>query len=512
MRICIESPLLALILAFFISGCSSQEESSVDYGPKNARLYDTIDLSFISQKRYSAFTPWFNPFTEIEISLTLTSPSGRTVVVPGFFDGDGNGGSTGRTFKVRLCPDETGVWRWQASSTLPEFDRINGSFIVANRINGIFSKGPISISQANPKHFAYANQEPVFLVGKFLDADQPLALRFSHTFFSEKWNEEERKRLFDHQLSLGINKINIYIANKGDYNSISTTPWLGTSAFSIKTRFDLGDWHLYEKWIKQFRDAGIAVHLWFFADDSGFGNLSEPEQEQLITYGMSRLSGFVNTIFTLALEWQEGFTENEVRTLGAAAQNANPWGRLISVHGISVNNNLDDSTTFFDENWLDFIELQTGFVDHRRIYELGNLYRNIENKPLILEEFSFGQENHEQRVNTWAALLTTPSGIGTGSGLKAIMKFLEHVDIAEFSPNTDIITSDNAYAAVSKDRMIVYLFGTGPLTFAPDTVNSENCQWFDPRTGKFSDDHCRLVENKPLKPPTNMDWVLLIDR
>ena len=512
MRDRINPPSLALILVFFISGCSSEEGRKMEYGAKNVRLHDTVDLSFTSKQSYSAFTPWFNPFTEIAIRLTLTSPSGRTLVVPGFFDGDGNGGSTGRTFKVRLCPDETGVWNWQASSTLPEFDMIDGSFIVADRIDGVFARGPISVSKADPKHFTYANQEAVFLVGKFLDIDQPLPLRFSHTFFSESWSETERKQLFDHQLSLGINKINIYIANVGDYNSIPTTPWLGTSALSIKSRFDLGRWHLYENWIKQFRDAGIAVHLWFFADDSGFGNLLDSEKEQLVTYGMSRLSGYVNTVFTLALEWQEGFTENEVRTLGITAQKANPWRRLISVHGLSVSNDVDDSTTFFSENWLDFIELQTGFVDHRRIYELGNLYRNVENKPVILEEFSFGQNNDEQRVNTWTALLTTPSGIGTGSGLKAVMKFLEHVDITDFDTAAGIITSDNAYAAVSKDRIIVYAFDTGPLLFAPGKVNSENCKWFNPRAGRFSDHDCRLVKDQPLEPPTDRDWVLLINR
>ena len=72
---------------------------------------------------------------------------------------------------------------------------------------------------------------------------------------------------------------------------------------------------------------------------------------------------------------------------------------------------------------------------HPEINELGRLYREQENKPVILEEFSFGENNDEQRINTWAALLTAPAGIGTGSGLKAISKFLKTVEITKFDPD-----------------------------------------------------------------------------
>lgn len=499
--------LLVLVLPVFVVSCSKGGGVQV---PDEVVQYDTVDLSFSSHKTYSTVTPWFNPFTEIAIALELTSPSGKKRNVPGFYDGDGKGGLLGRIFKVRVCPDEPGVWRWRSQSNLPELDRLEGEFNVTDAIPGVFSQGPITILDSDPERFALSNQQPLFLIGKFLDIDQPLFLKYTHTLFSEQWTESQRKALLDHQLDLRVNKMNIYLANKGDYGGIATTPWAGISSYNIKSRFDLRRWHLYEEWVKRLRDQGILAHLWFFADDSGFKGLSHQERNQLITYGMARLSGYVNTLFTLALEWQEAFTESEIREAGMLAQNNNPWDRLISVHGLSVTGDRKD-TVFFDEDWLDFIEIQTGFVAHNRINELGNRYRGLVNKPVILEEFSLGQNNTEQRINTWAAIMTAPAGVGTGSGIKAISAFLELIDISEFDPAPGLVMTNNAYAMVSSDgRAVIYIYKNRSVTVTQGQFKSAHGRWFDPRTGKYNGSKFELATDQPVQLPTEEDWVLLV--
>jgi len=60
------------------------------------------------------------------------------------------------------------------------------------------------------------------------------------------------------------------------------------------------------------RDAGVLSQLWFYADNSGFGDLPDADRQRLIKYAMARLSGYVNTMFILALEWQEGWSTTEV--------------------------------------------------------------------------------------------------------------------------------------------------------------------------------------------------------
>jgi hypothetical protein len=46
--------------------------------------------------------PYANPFTDVTVDATFTSPSGQMFTVPGFYDGD-------QTWRVRFNPNEAGV-------------------------------------------------------------------------------------------------------------------------------------------------------------------------------------------------------------------------------------------------------------------------------------------------------------------------------------------------------------------------------------------------------------------
>ncbi len=56
-----------------------------------------------------------NPFLDYRFIMIFTAPSGREIQVPGFFDGDGQGGGTGSIWRVRFAPDETGTWQYRTS-------------------------------------------------------------------------------------------------------------------------------------------------------------------------------------------------------------------------------------------------------------------------------------------------------------------------------------------------------------------------------------------------------------
>jgi hypothetical protein len=89
-----------------------------------------------------------NPFLDRRLQVTFTAPSGRTYIVPGFFDGDGNGGATGNVWRARFTPDEAGTWSYKASfrkgtnvavdlsptaGSPTGFDGAIGTFAVADR-------------------------------------------------------------------------------------------------------------------------------------------------------------------------------------------------------------------------------------------------------------------------------------------------------------------------------------------------------------------------------------------
>lgn len=55
-----------------------------------------------------------NPFLDYKLEVEFIGPNDQKYTVQGFFNGDGNGGSSGKVWSVRFSPDEEGVWKYSA--------------------------------------------------------------------------------------------------------------------------------------------------------------------------------------------------------------------------------------------------------------------------------------------------------------------------------------------------------------------------------------------------------------
>ena len=78
------------------------------------KAWHTVTVSFTGpSSSESATSP--NPFFNYRLQVTFTGPSSQSYVVPGFFDGDGNGGASGSVWRVRFSPDEGGTWTYSVS-------------------------------------------------------------------------------------------------------------------------------------------------------------------------------------------------------------------------------------------------------------------------------------------------------------------------------------------------------------------------------------------------------------
>ncbi len=55
-----------------------------------------------------------NPFLDFRLGVVFFGPNGEEYDVPGFFDGDGNGGGSGNIWRVRFTPDSPGEWAYEA--------------------------------------------------------------------------------------------------------------------------------------------------------------------------------------------------------------------------------------------------------------------------------------------------------------------------------------------------------------------------------------------------------------
>lgn len=470
-------------------------------------VHGTEEIVLRSTVTYNAMEGEPNPFA-IDLVARVVSPSGRTFQVRGFFDGDGEGGEVGSVFKVRVHAGEAGSWRWTTSSDAPGLNGLSGAFEVSGRLPGFFGRGPIVVSPASPRFFRQPEGGPVFLVGKFLDVAAPKPIQFSHTLLSESLDEEDREAMVRRHKKLGLNKINVYLANRGDYQAVSTTPWVGTADRNDKARFDLARWHLYDRWIERLRDEGMAANLWFFADDSGFGDLPDDDRRRLIRYGMARLSGYVNTMFTLALEWQEGWSREEVESHGRFLQEENPWARLISVHGTTGDFGFPNSP------WVDYLQIQAGNdAVPPAVHALGLANRALAAKPLIQEEHGLGEENDANRRKAWAAFLSGAAGVGTGADLGHLAKLAARIPFEKMEPARHLVLAGAAYALHERRKTyLFYLPEGGVLKANLKPVRGDLAvEWYDPRTGDIRQGP-RITGGKiqTFQAPSAKDWVLYI--
>jgi hypothetical protein len=100
-----------------------------------------------------------NPFLDFRLTVVFRGPSQQVITVPGFFDGDGLGGGSGDTWRVRFAPDEGGLWKYEArfvsgheialntspgAGTPTAFDGDKGTFTIAPvdpQAPGFYSRG-----------------------------------------------------------------------------------------------------------------------------------------------------------------------------------------------------------------------------------------------------------------------------------------------------------------------------------------------------------------------------------
>ncbi len=481
-----------------VDDTESQEETAA------IGLYETLELVFEASEDPD------NPFDTYLLKLQITDPQGETFTIDGFYDGDGQGGQVGRVWKARITPYMEGLWRWQA---IPG-DASDSSLI---GLSGEFSVGA-SLERgglvADGRYFRFQTGDPIYLVGNFLDFVD--GLRTTHTFMSETTTDAQRNSIIVRHRDFHLaNKANIYFANRGDYDSQSVTPWLGSARNNDKSQMDLARWRLYDEYILRFKRNKMFAEMWFFADDSNFGALSEADRNRLLRYGMARTSAFSHTLFVISLEWQEAFTEEEVNAMGQYLQSHNPWQRLVSVHSLQ-----GESWDFAGATWPTFMATQAGndaTPDAVNSYVIG--IREDGDLPHLEEEFGFLRNDNDFRLraNLWATFCGGAAGSGTGSGLKALQRFIaeSRVPFQRMNLANDLVSGGgySHYALAERGHHYVVYSAAGGFTLE---ISGSGLQgyWFNPRDpgATLSQGFSIAAGTHNFVPPDSIekDWVLWI--
>ena len=138
---------VVLLYVTLLVSCSSPSSVNVS---GELKKWHPISVTFDGPFAKEKGAP--NPFRDYRLMVTFThSPSGDSVVVPGFFAADGRaaetGATEGRKWRVYFTPHEVGAWTYKASfrtgrgvalsldpdvGEAVEFDNSSGSFTIAD--------------------------------------------------------------------------------------------------------------------------------------------------------------------------------------------------------------------------------------------------------------------------------------------------------------------------------------------------------------------------------------------
>lgn len=499
-------PLLLLfgLIAAYVTQGRAQVADCSTLSP--TPIYQTVELSFTANSVPT------DPFGTYLLKLEITTPNNQTFVIDGFYDGDGNGGQTGNVWKARLAPNQPGCWRWRTvagDNGVVDSGLANqsGMLNVVASPNGT-TRGSVV---ADGRFFRYQNGERVYLVGNFLDFSN--GLPSTHVYPSHLVSNQQRNEVFRRQLNFhNVNKVNLYIANRGDYSNLSVIPWVDANP-NANTPMSIAHWRLFDSYVERFQTSGVLSELWFFADDSGFGAMDDATRLRLIRYAMARTSAY-HTLYVLALEWQEGFSPDAVRAMGQYAQTVNPWQRLLSVHSLN-NSNWD----FAGEAWATFIATQRG---NDASPEQVNAYARqmaTHPQPHIDEEFGIldGDSDARLRGNLWANFLGGAAGSGTGSDLAAFRRFLDASQIPywQMQPANDLVENGGSSRFTLADPRRHYAVYSQSGAFHLSVQgNGLTGYWFNPRNPRASLSPGFAVSPGDVlfTPPgsVNQDWVLWV--
>ncbi len=454
-----------------------------------------------------------NPFDSYLLKIEVTDPAGETFSVEGFYDGDGNGGQMGKIWKVRLCPYRAGTWKWKTiSGDAPDSGLAghSGQFtcVESGDLGGLVAQG---------RYFKLQDGDYFYPVGNFLDVVSGLPL---WSYLGEETTDVQRDAILARQRNFhDANKYMLYLSNHSDASSgfkEYVTPWVGDHTNSDKQWMDLARWRLYDEYLRRLKDSGLLAYMSIFEDGKpdNYADLPEADRNRLLRYVMARSSAYSQIWYVLCFEWQEAWTRDEVNRAGAYLQAHNPWKRLVSVHDWAF-----APWAFSDQSWPTYIAAQCG-NEETDLGKLNSYVTSLRSHaiPLLADEFGILTSDSVaiQRSKLWAVFCGGAAGVGTGSELKALQRFLaqSRVPFQRMEPANGAVEGGGVTRFCLAEAGQHYLVYSTSGSFKLTTSGTElKGSWFNPRdvNGSLGSAFNVAAGTSTFTPPDmGKDWVLWV--
>ncbi|MHC6219004.1 DUF5605 domain-containing protein [Arthrobacter sp. MMS24-S77] len=305
-----------------------------------------------------------NPFTDVELRAVFTSPSGETLGVPGFYDGDG-------AYRVRLLVPEAGEWTFTTTSNARSLDAVAGAFTAGEAVAG--AKGVVRVAETF--HFAYENGTPYLPIGT-------TSYAWTHQ------GDALEKQTLDTLAAGPFNKMRMCIFPKSylfNENEPEFYPFEGSLAAGFD--YDRPNPEFYrhlEHRIGQLEELGIEADLILFHayDRWGFSTMSPGQDDRYLKYVVARLASHRNIWWSLANEYDLLFrkTTEDWERFAGIVQGNDPNGHLLSIHNCHA---------FYDYSrpWITHSSIQR--QDVHKTAEFTGEWRERWQKPVVIDECAY---------------------------------------------------------------------------------------------------------------------------
>ena len=316
------------------------------------KLYERVEETMTNSTSFN------NPFTETELRLDVTAPSGRKLGSEftwyGFHDGDGTGGIEGNVWKFRMLFDEPGDWTVEAGFFKPGTSTSNGPnetytySVSSTPVSG--EHGHIRHDSRNPMRFTFDDGTPWV----------PFSTHSS--LLLDRENPQDAYTWIDEHRALGVDAMGIRFhaeaAALGEQehfhwlakNGSRVTSWSGNNAFDF-SRFDVATWHHNEQALAYAQEKGVKLFIWFGmtalnSQYDSYGPLDHNGssvgtlQKLHIKYFLSRWATYTCWWhWTVASEWEETRNKEGGKDIhinhAKMLRDMNPWKTMISNHSQS---------------------------------------------------------------------------------------------------------------------------------------------------------------------------------
>jgi len=490
--------------------------------------WSKIELTFLGPP--SRGDGEWNPFA-VRLDVDFRSPAGKHYRAPGFYDGDGRGGSDGDVWKVRFSADETGQWTFTTTSDNGQLDGKTGRLVVTDApagAEGFWKWGRLEAvgTAENSIRYLKFRDGPYWLKA---GCDDPENFLGSYQHYD---TPAKRKAAVDYLAQHGINSLYIMTHNV-DGDDKDVWPWLGRTPREAKAngtgnvRFDVAKLDEWRELFEHMQTKGVVPYL-VLEDDSAWQGYDHARyyREMIARFGY---------LPALLLNFNEEHNENyklpQALDFMRLLADLDPYDHPRGIHNVNM-----PSDDYIDAPQIDFTSVQTGSPGGR---DAGALLHNrraidwiercrLRGQRALMVGFDEGRPEEDRRAwwsaylggGVWEAHVRPPYDRPMNAWerlwteLGGTRAFMESLPFWEMEPANDVVRGGKAFCLAKRGEVYaLYLPEGGDVDVELPAGGNSIVAWWNPgqgRSGKFTHESRVPGGRQTLKPPAAGDWAARI--